>query len=136
MVVVFELSGERYGLAVEHVLEVVPVAMLTPVPGAGSHLLGLLNVRGRLTAALDLKAILDLPSKGVADLKHALVMAPNGAASFLVERAVQAIALPSALAPPPVVGGYLKGVAATENVTVLDGPALFADPLVDKALKA
>lgn len=132
--VVFSLAGERFALAADHVLEVVRIESLTPVPGEAGHLIGLVSVRGRLAAAISLETLLGLTRQGIADLHHALLLAPDGQAAFVVETAIEAAGLPEELSPPPPGRPYLKGVAATAGITVLDGPQLLADPRVAQAV--
>jgi purine-binding chemotaxis protein CheW len=57
---VIKLAGECYGVKVDCVLEVQTLGELTPVPGIPSLWVGLVNLRGRLIAVLDLRADLGL----------------------------------------------------------------------------
>ena len=52
------LGDESYALSVEHVREVLAGADITPLPGAGQHVLGLLNLRGDVVPVFDLAALL------------------------------------------------------------------------------
>lgn len=57
----FEVSGERYGLPLASVREILKTAPLTPVPRAPGDVLGILSVRGRITTVLCLRTRLGLP---------------------------------------------------------------------------
>lgn len=57
-VAVFELGGERYAVDLAAVQKVIPIGPITPVPGVPAHLLGAMNVRGRVLPVLDLGALL------------------------------------------------------------------------------
>jgi purine-binding chemotaxis protein CheW len=65
-VVVVTLGPERYGIPIERVREVRPVARVTPLPAMAPFWLGLANVRGALVPVLDLARYLghhaDLPA--------------------------------------------------------------------------
>lgn len=50
---VFDIGGAWYGLPVEAVLEVLPMAWVTPVPESPADITGVLDVRGQVVAVLD-----------------------------------------------------------------------------------
>ncbi|MCE9615814.1 MAG: chemotaxis protein CheW [Lentisphaerae bacterium] len=66
-VVEFQLGRERYAFDALCIGEVLPLRPLTLVPGAPPLVRGILNVRGRIVAVLDLKILLDLPRGGMTD---------------------------------------------------------------------
>ena len=59
--VICELAGQHYGLAIDHVREVLPRAALTPLPEAPPVVAGILRLRGSLLPVLDLRQRLGLP---------------------------------------------------------------------------
>ena|SRR5688572_8630562 len=59
---VFGLSGERYGLEVAHVREIYPLEQLTRVPRTPNFVVGIFSARGRLISVIDLRLFLGLPS--------------------------------------------------------------------------
>lgn len=59
----FFLSGEMFALPVEDVQEVMMYQPLTPVPLAPPHICGLLNLRGQIMPAIDLRRRLDVPPR-------------------------------------------------------------------------
>lgn len=59
----FFLSGEMFAVPVEHVQEVLMDQPLTPVPLAPRHIRGLLNLRGQIMPAIDLRRRLDFPPR-------------------------------------------------------------------------
>lgn len=56
----FFLDGEMYGLPLDRLREVCRVLQLRRVPGAATHVAGLVNVRGEIMCALDAREILGL----------------------------------------------------------------------------
>jgi chemotaxis signal transduction protein len=52
------LGREAYAIPVEHVVEVVELGDLAPLPGAGPHVLGLRHLRGQVLPVFDLAALL------------------------------------------------------------------------------
>ena len=52
------VGRERYAVPIDHVLEVAALGMLSAVPGAGSAVLGVCNLRGLLLPVFDLARVL------------------------------------------------------------------------------
>jgi purine-binding chemotaxis protein CheW len=59
----FTVEDRYLGVPVERVQEVLLAQPVTPVPLAHPHIGGLLNLRGQIVTALDLRARLDLPPR-------------------------------------------------------------------------
>jgi purine-binding chemotaxis protein CheW len=59
-VILLRLEGHEYALPLGCVVEVVRMAALAPVPDAPAHVLGLLDLRGRVVPVLDLRRRLGL----------------------------------------------------------------------------
>jgi purine-binding chemotaxis protein CheW len=59
----FCLAGEMFALPVEDVQEVLMDQPLTPVPLAPEHIRGLLNLRGQIMPAIDLRRRLEFPPR-------------------------------------------------------------------------
>ena len=53
----FRLNEEWYGLSVHHLVEVLPMPKITRVPSVPNHILGVMNFRGQVVSAIDLKKI-------------------------------------------------------------------------------
>jgi purine-binding chemotaxis protein CheW len=56
-----QVASEAYAMPVEHVLEVGGLREVTPVPGAGPAILGVLNLRGQILPVVDLALLLGIP---------------------------------------------------------------------------
>lgn len=59
----FYLGAEVYGLPLEQLREVARVSQVRRVPGAPAGVAGLVNLRGEILCALDVRAILGLPPR-------------------------------------------------------------------------
>jgi purine-binding chemotaxis protein CheW len=59
----FYLGAEVYGLPLEQLREVARVSHVRRVPGAPAGVAGLVNLRGEILCALDVRAILGLPAQ-------------------------------------------------------------------------
>jgi purine-binding chemotaxis protein CheW len=77
---VFRLSGERYGLKVNYVREIYPAEQITPVPRTPEFVVGVFSARGRLLSIVDLRAFFGLPHTGLSDASKIIVVTSgNGA---------------------------------------------------------
>ena len=82
----FLLDGYLFGVPVPHVQEVIRFQPMTPVPLAPSAVEGLINLRGQIVLALDLRRRLALGERpGGALPMNVVVRTPDGAISLLVD---------------------------------------------------
>lgn len=70
----FTLGDERFALEVECVQEVLMEQPLTPVPRAPAHIVGLLNLRGQIISAIDLRKCLHFPLRAPGKVTRVLVV--------------------------------------------------------------
>jgi len=70
----FSLGGEEYGLDVSRVREVVAVTGVTRVPGAPEPVRGVMNLRGKLMAVMDIKRRLGLSAESSRPESFAIVV--------------------------------------------------------------
>ena len=61
--VVLRLESREYGLPVQHVVEVLRIVAVTPLPEAPTWIAGLLNLRGKGIVVMDLRRRLGLPTR-------------------------------------------------------------------------
>jgi purine-binding chemotaxis protein CheW len=132
----FRLARESYAVETRHVQEVHPLKNLTPLPCTPPFVLGVVNVRGRITPVIDIKKFFDLPDKGLTDLHRIILVRGNGLELGLLADvivSVRRVRLDSLQASLPTLTGiraaYLKGVTA-ERLVVLDLDRLLADPKI------
>ncbi len=131
---VFSLAGERYGIEMARVLEVLPFRDLMPVPRTPSFVLGVVNHRGRILVVLDLRRLFDLAGHGVVEGSRVVAVAAGGMTFGVFAEAVIGTVTVGAheVAPPPVIltgdrQAFLRGVTG-EMVALLDLEALARDP--------
>lgn len=133
-VVVFRLAHETYAVEAQWVLEVYPLRELTTLPGLPPTVAGIINLRGRILAVVNLKEFFHLPGEGLTDLNKVLVLS-SGPMEFGILadevsgiRPMQAAELQPT--PPTFTGAraaYLKGTLPNRLI-VLDAGKLLADP--------
>jgi purine-binding chemotaxis protein CheW len=97
--------GDRYcGIPVESVQELLRRLPITPVPLAGDAICGLINLRGQIVTAIDMRQRLGLPA-GVAEAAPAMsiiLRTEQGPLSVMVDRVGEVLDVdPAAVDPPP-----------------------------------
>lgn len=141
-VLTFTVGTERLCIELAAAAEVLPFAKCSPVPGAGPHLLGVINVRGRICSVLDLARILELPDAGGRDRGYIVLMRHAGVhVGLKVDRVDQVEAVTreeleglhddlSAISSP-----YIRSRTAS-RICVLNTGAIFSHPVFHPVLKA
>ena len=132
----FSLGQERYAVESRLVREAYPLKTLTPLPCAPAFIAGIVNVRGRITAVIDMKKFFDLPGQGLTDLHRVILVRRHDFDLGLLADAIVGVrdialnSLQSSLATlTGVRGEYVKGVTA-ERLVVLDLEQVLADPRI------
>jgi purine-binding chemotaxis protein CheW len=91
-VLVFEVGGQRHGLPVADVQEILPVVTVTPVPEAPPLVEGIINLRGTVIPVLDTRRRLRLPARAAAYTDHLVVARAGGRRVALrVDRALDLV---------------------------------------------
>src|SRR4051794_39425221 len=82
----FYLDGSFFGVEVQHVQEVIRYQELTRVPLASPVIRGLINLRGQIVTAIDLRRRLGLADRPAGVLPmNVVVRSEEGAVSLLVD---------------------------------------------------
>ncbi len=123
--VVFRVAAERFAIPLEAVREVVvPQPPFARVPRASEAVRGVMNLRGRVVAVVDLARLVGLAPQRLDGAGHVLILDHGKRAlGFLIAGVlgVEAITPPEGAAP-----GLVRGVAAAASgaVTLLGADAL------------
>ena len=140
-VVKFLLAHETYAFESIHILEVLPLKELTPLPCTPSFVLGIINFRGQIISIIDLKKFFELPEQGHTDLNRVIILhtdepvlsnAEGMVFGILADTVVGVNAIPpSTVQPcPPTFTGiraqYTKGITG-DRVVLLDGGKILSD---------
>ena len=133
-ILAFSLAGETYGVETCHVREVCQLEDLTAVPCTPPFVAGVMNLRGRIVAIIDLRKFFELPARGLTELNRIIVLEGGenelGLLADSIEgvRSVTASDLHEGL--PTLTGireRFLMGVTV-QMLAVLDGGRLLSDP--------
>jgi purine-binding chemotaxis protein CheW len=126
--VTFELDGRLYGVDVNAVQEVLRGQTRTRVPLAPTSLAGLINLRGQVLAAMDLREVLGLPPRGADAPEPMLVVirVDGEPIALLVDRigAVVDVHADSFEAPPDTLTGPTRDLI--RGAYKLEGELLLA----------
>ncbi|MDA5193166.1 chemotaxis protein CheW [Govanella unica] len=76
--VTLRLCGQTLGIPVMAVHDVLAAQKITPIPLAPYAVAGVLNLRGRIVTAIDLRARLGLPPRGEGDACMSIVVEHKG----------------------------------------------------------
>ncbi len=99
----FQLADQCFGVDVKRVQEVIRYQDMTEVPLAPSSVCGLINLRGQIVTAVDLRSKLGLPPREAGKLPmNVVIRADDGPVSFLVDQ-IGDVVEPSeqSFEPPP-----------------------------------
>ena len=81
----FKLASEYYAVNVVYVKEILGSCDITPVPGAFSFILGIINLRGNIVPVADARRLLGLEASAAADERGwTLILDPEGEVAGLV----------------------------------------------------
>jgi purine-binding chemotaxis protein CheW len=99
----FLLAGYDFGIDVRRVQEVIRYQEITRIPLAHAVVRGLINLRGQIVTALDLRRRLELPDRPAGELPvNVVVQTDDGAVSLLVDQIGEVLTAPeSSFEPPP-----------------------------------
>jgi chemotaxis signal transduction protein len=136
----FECRGQRVGIPLECVRRAIPSAAPSPLPGAGTVVLGILNLGGTIVAVLDLCYRLGLPQRPIEPSQQILVLQLPGILcgvvvdriNGVVERAAD-VAIPDKLTAAPFVRGMVR---LDDGLCLIVDPAHFLFPDETQALAA
>ena len=126
------LGGRPFAVDVTEAREVVVLDVTTPVPGAPSALVGVMNLRGSVLPVVEARPLLGVPVRAAVGRPRAVVLA-DGAhrAAILIERVLGLSAFDQV--QPPADGGAPGPLSLGELVdeggeraTVLDARALLS----------
>jgi purine-binding chemotaxis protein CheW len=124
----FELNRQCFGVKIEQVREVLASAMIEPVPGAPSLVLGVINLRGRIVTVLDLHRCMDMTRASDQETCVIIVDFEGEPLALRVDRIAELCSVSEAAikpAPPTAQGGAnasVSGIVSRDGalLTLLD----------------
>jgi purine-binding chemotaxis protein CheW len=142
----FDVAGQEYALAIEHVQEIVQLpGRIAAVPRTDAHVLGVMTLREKLLPLVSLRAMFGLPVVA-ADERNKIVVVPlpgGGSVGIVMDMVREVLRVSRArLDPMPSLldggSGQFTGICRLEGgkrlVSVLSASALFDTPAIAQAL--
>jgi len=115
--VTFRLGNETYGLNVMQVREVLRYSEISPVPGAPSYVIGIINLRGNVVTVIDTRERFGLQTAELTDDTRIVILeSENQVVGILVDSVAEVVYLKaSEIETAPNVGNdessrYIQGV--------------------------
>lgn len=71
--IVFRAGEEEFGVKIDAVREIIKMGVITPIPESPDFIRGIVNVRGEIVTAIDVKSRFDLKTKENVEAKHIVV---------------------------------------------------------------
>jgi purine-binding chemotaxis protein CheW len=130
---IFRLGESGYSVPARYVREVQQLGECTPLPHTPASIVGLVNVRGRLLAVLDIRPLLDIPQTALPSHAFLLILTVNGAEVGLLADAIVEVRQNADALMPTASTAVDRGVAWVHGVDrslnlVLDPLVLLDDP--------
>ncbi len=132
--VVFVVGGQRYALPIDVVQEIQQIVEFTDAGGSAGPVLGMVNLRGEVIPALDLRCVLGVEAGDLGlETPMLIVRTTTGPVALVVDEVDDVLAMPAGcLQEPPALhalGARLVGVARIGDATVnvLDIDRILAD---------
>ena len=120
--VTFRLAGETYGINVMQVQEVLRYTDIAPVPGASYHVLGIINLRGKVVTVIDTRTRFGLPKGDINDNTRIVIIESSAhVIGIMVDSVAEVVYLrQSEIDSTPNVGNeesarYIQGVCHKEG---------------------
>ena len=123
--VTFTIAGQIFGLPIERVQDVFKPVHMTRVPLAGAEIAGVLNLRGRIVTAIDMRNRLEVKKRQSRDAPMAIGIEAKGESfGLLVDAVGEVLKLSNTQREPNPVNLDRKLAALSAGVYRLDGQLL------------
>ncbi|MFA6770560.1 MAG: chemotaxis protein CheW [Bacteroidales bacterium] len=73
-VIKFSLISKTYAFETKYISEVLLIKNITPIPGTPPFVAGVINIRGRIVSAINLKSLLNMGERGLTDQNRLIVL--------------------------------------------------------------
>ncbi|MGL4734363.1 MAG: chemotaxis protein CheW [Enterovibrio sp.] len=124
--VTFMLRSETYGINVMQVREVLRYTEIAPVPGAPSHVLGIINLRGNVVTVLDMRTLFGLePSDVTNETRIIVIETSTQVVGLMVDSVAEVVYLKSSeIDTTPTVGTdegskFIQGICNRNDTLLL-----------------
>ena len=116
MYLTFDLAGEGYGLEIRHVTEIIGIQKVTNIPDMPEHVIGVLNLRGKVIPIIDVRLRFNLTLREYDDRTCIIVVSVNdNPVGLVVDQVSEVVDIAQDnIEPPPATGKncghYIQGL--------------------------
>ncbi len=134
-ILVFRLGDGRYSIPANAIREVHPLTTYTPLPSTPPFIIGLVNIRGRLLTALDVRPLLGIPHHPPGEQAYLFIININNTeigmlADAIIEVRHSDAELSQAISTTTGRGvTWIRGIDQNLNVSI-DPALLLEDPRI------
>lgn len=118
----FSIGKEDYGIAIEHVTEIVGIQAITEVPELPPYIRGIINLRGKIIPVMDVRLRFGKEFKEYNDRTCTIVIEVGDVSiGLIVDTVAEVLTIPERdVVPPPQVGKgceqrYINGIGKIGN---------------------
>jgi purine-binding chemotaxis protein CheW len=123
--VTFTIAGQLFGLPIARVQDVFKLGRMTRVPLAGAQIAGVLNLRGRIVTAIDMRNRLEVKRRQEGNAPMAIGIEVKGESfGLLVDAVGEVLKLPDSQREPNPINLDRQLAALSAGVYRLDGQLL------------
>lgn len=122
----FLIGEETYGIQIENVVEIVGIQPITELPEMPNYIKGIINVRGSIVPAMDIRLRFKKPKAGYTDRTCIILIRIDGIPTGLIVDCVsEVLTIPDkGISATPEIGaverrGYVNGIGKTDNHIIL-----------------
>ena len=124
--IVFLAGNEEFGVPIDAVREIIKIGMVTAIPDSPDFIKGIVNVRGEIVTAIDVKLRFRLPDVRDAEAKHIVVTKQeDGLFGLIVDEVVEVLRIQKDdIKPPPslvtrIHKKYINGVISHDSRLII-----------------
>ncbi len=140
MYLTYDLASEGYGLEIRHVIEIIGIQPITAVPNLPEHVIGVLNLRGKVIPIIDVRRRFGLAHRDHDERTCIVVVKVNdNSVGLVVDKVSEVISIPAnEIETPPATGrkrkNYIAGIGKIGHQVkiLLDIEALLEDEELDQ----
>jgi purine-binding chemotaxis protein CheW len=134
-VLIFRLGEGTYSISAHYIREVYPTRQITCLPATPAFIIGLVNVRGKILTALDIRPLLDIKQDTIVENPFLIIVSINGVDIALLADTVLEVQQAAHDITPALSAVAGRGIAWVRGLDhnlnlLIDLPEMMADPRV------
>lgn len=127
--IVFRTGKEEFGVPIDAVREIIKATAITPIPNSPHFIKGIINVRGEIVTAIDIKSRFSLESDIESEAKHIVVVKQEDSLfGLMVDEVMEVLRVQKneIKSPPSIISNihekYISGVISHDDrlIVLLD----------------